>query len=76
MYTVSLIYFERALYLENKLLSLSPIPKNKRGNKCNSNHENNILGKIFDIIVLDAQYDSLSTDILQVGFIKNSSTVI
>ena len=35
-----------------------------------------ILGEIFDIIVLVAQYDSLSTDVLQFGFKKNSSTVI
>ena len=35
-----------------------------------------ILGKLFDIIVLDAQYDSLSTDVLHFGFKKNSSTVI
>ena len=66
----------------NLLLStLVPIPKNKRGNKCNSiNYRqiaiSSILGKIFHIIVLDAQYDSLSTDVLQFGFKKNSSTVI
>ena len=35
-----------------------------------------ILAKIFDIIALDAQYDSLSTDVLQFGFNKNASTVI
>ena len=35
-----------------------------------------ILGEIFDIIVLVAQYDSLSTDVLQFGFKKYSSTVI
>ena len=35
-----------------------------------------ILGKIFDIIVLDTQYDSLSNDVLQFGFKNNSSTVI
>ena len=63
------------------LSTLVPIPKNKRGNKCNSNNYrqiaiSSILGKIFDIIVLDAQYDSLSTDVLQFGFKKNSSTVI
>ena len=47
------------------LSTLVPIPKNKRGNNniCNSNHYrqiaiSSILGKIFDIIVLDAQYDS------------------
>ena len=39
------------------------------GNSC-------ILGKIFDIIVLAAQCDSLCTDVLQFGFKKNSSTII
>ena len=63
------------------LSTLVPIPKNKRGYKCNSNNNrhigiSSILGKIFDIILLDALYDSLSTDVLQVGFKKNSSTVI
>ena len=46
------------------LFSLVPIPKNKRDTKFNSNNYrqiaiSSILGKIFDIIVLDAQYDSL-----------------
>ena len=63
------------------LSTLVPIPKNKRGNKCNSNNYrqiaiSSILEKIFDTIVVDAQYDSLSTDVLQFGFKKNSSTVI
>ena len=45
-------------------------------NKCNSNNYrqisiSSILGKIFDIIVLNAQYDSLSTDVLQFGLKKN-----
>ena len=44
--------------------TLVPIPKSKRGNNCNSNNYrqisiSSILGKIFDIIVLNAQYISL-----------------
>ena len=63
------------------LYTLVPIPKSKRGNKCNSNNYrqiaiSSILGNIFDSIVLDAQYDSLTSDILQFGFKKNSSTVM
>ena len=51
-----------------KHLITVPNPKNERGNNCNSNNYkqiaiSSILGKIFDIIVLDAQYDSLSTDV-------------
>ena len=43
--------------------TLVPIHKHKRGNKCNSNHYkqmviSSILGKIFDIIVLEVQYES------------------
>ena len=49
-----------------------PIPKNKRGNKCDSNNYR----KIFDIIIFDKQQMSLETDVLQLGFKKNSSTVI
>ena len=66
---------------EGLLLStLVPIPKNKRGNKCDSNNYRQIAisslyGKLFDIIVLDKQHQSLSTDILQFGFKKNSSTI-
>ena len=54
----------------DSLLSiLVPIPKNKKDNKCNSNNYrqiaiSSILWKIFDIIVLDVQYDSLSIDVL------------
>ena len=56
--------------------TIVPIPKNKRGNKCNFNNYrqiaiNSILGKIFNIIVFDAQYDSLSTDVLQFSFKRN-----
>ena len=62
------------------LSTLVPIPKNNRVNKCSSNNYRQIaisiiLGKIFDIIVLDAQYDSLSTDVLQFS-LKKSSAVI
>ena len=50
-----------------------PIPKNKRGNKCDSNNYRQIaisslLGKIFDTIILDKQKMSLETDVLQFGF--------
>ena len=58
-----------------------PIPKNKRGNKCDSNNYRQIatsrlLGKIFDTIILDKQKMSLETDVLQYGLKKTSSTVI
>ena len=58
-----------------------PIPKNKRGNKCDSNNYRQIaisslLGKIFDTIILDKQQMSLETYVLQFGFKKNSSTVM
>ena len=63
------------------LSMLVPIPKNKRGNCCNSDNYrqiaiSSILGKLFDIIVLEEQEDSLCTDILQFGFKKQSSTVL
>ena len=63
------------------LSTLVPIPKNKRGNKCDSNNYRQIpisslLGKLFDLIILEEQYNSLSTDILQFGFKKKSSTVL
>ena len=63
------------------LSTLVPIPKNKRGNRCNSDNYrqiaiSSILGKLFDIIVLEEQEDSLCTDILQFGFKKQSSTVL
>ena len=63
------------------LSTLVSIPKNKRGNKCDSNNYRQIaiislLGKIFDTIILDKQKMSLETDVLQFGFKKNSSTVI
>ena len=63
------------------LSTLVPIPKNKRGDTCDSNNYRQIaisslLGKLFDTIVLEEQHTSLSTDILQFGFKKNTSTVI
>ena len=63
------------------LSKLVPIPKNKRGNKCDSNNYRQIaisslLCKVFDIIILDSQSKSLGTDVLQFGFKKSSSTVI
>ena len=78
---ISILFTSMLIHGDLLLSTLVPIPKNKRGNKCNSNNYrqiaiSSILGKIFDIIVLDAQCDSLSTDVLQFGFNKNSSTVI
>ena len=63
------------------LSTLVPIPKNKRVNRCNSDNYrqitiSSILGKLFDIIVLEEQEDSLFTDMLQFGFKKQSSTVL
>ena len=61
--------------------SLVPIPKNKRGNKCDSDNYRQIaisslMGKLFDSIVLEEQQDSLFTDLLQFGFKKTTSTVV
>ena len=61
--------------------SLVSIPKNKRGNKCDSENYRQIaisslMGKLFDSIVLEEQQDSLFTDLLQFGFKKKSSTVV
>ena len=54
----------RALLLSTRV----PIPKTKRGIKCNANMYSEktigiILVKIFDIIVLVAHYDSLLTNV-------------
>ena len=53
----------------------------QRGNTCDSNNYGQIaisslLGKVFDTIILDKLQMSLETDILQLGFKNNSSTVI
>ena len=63
------------------LSTLVPIPKNKRGNCCNSDNYrqmaiNSILGKLFDIIVLKEQEDTLCTDILQFGFKKVFNSIM
>ena len=55
------------------LSTLVPIPKNKRGNKSDSKNYRQIvisslLGKLFDIIVLEEQHHSLITDELQFDF--------
>ena len=52
---------------------LVPIPKNWRGNKCDSDNYRQIaisslMGKLFDSIVLEEQQDSLFTDLPQFGF--------
>ena len=49
------------------------IPKNKRGNKCDSNNYRQIaisslLRIIFDTIILDKQQMSLETEVLQFSF--------
>ena len=63
------------------LSTLVLISKNKRGNRCNPDNYrqieiSSILGKLFDIIVLEEQEDSLCTDTLQFGFKKQSATVL
>ena len=63
------------------LSTLVPIPKNKRGNKSDSNNYRQIaisslLGKLFEIIILEEQHHGLITDELQFGFKKNASTVL
>ena len=63
-----------ATYVIGIMSSLVPIPKNKRGNKCDSdnyrqiNAISSLMGKLFDSIVLEEQQDSLFTDLLQFGF--------
>ena len=63
------------------IFSLVPIPKNKRGNKCDSENYRQIaisspMGKLFDSIVLEEHQDSLFTDLLQFGYKKKAFTVI
>ena len=65
-----------ARYVIGIMSSLVPIPKNKRGNKCDSDNYRQIaisslMGKLFDSIVLEEQQYSLFTDLLQFGFKKN-----
>ena len=55
--------------------SLVPIPKNKRSSKCDSDNYRQIvisslMGKLFDIIVLEEQQNSLFTNLLQFIFKK------
>ena len=62
------------------LSTLVPIPKNKRGNKTDSNNYratalSSLLGKLFDLIVLSEQAPCLKTDNLQFDFKKCFSTV-
>ena len=61
--------------------SLVPIPKYKRGNKCDSDNYRQIalsrlMGKLFDSIILEEQQDSLFTDLLQFGSKKKASSVV
>ena len=60
------------------LSTLVPIPKNKRGNRCNSDNYrqiaiSSILGKLFDIIVLEEQEDSLCTDPISYSLVLRNS---
>ena len=62
------------------LSKLVPIPKNKRGNKCDLNNYrqvviSSLLCKVFDIIILDSQSKSLGADVSQFGFKKSSSII-
>ena len=62
------------------LSTMVPVPKNKRGNKSDSNNYraiaiSSILGKLFDSIIIKEQHESLITDDLQFGFKENSSTI-
>ena len=57
------------------LSTLVHLSKNKRGNKSDSNNFrqiaiSNLLGKLFDIVILEEQHHGL-----QFGFKKNASTV-
>ena len=57
------------------LSTIVPIPKDKRGNRCNSaNYGAIALGslfcKMFDKIVLDKHYDNLMSNKLQFGYKK------
>ena len=59
------------------LSTLVPIPKNKRGNKTDSNNYraiaiSSLLGKLFDLIVLSEHGSSLETVNMQFGFLKQS----
>ena len=63
------------------LTVIVPIPKNKRANRCDaSNYRaisiSSLLGKILDNIIFEDQYTYLSTDVLQFGYKRCSSTTI
>ena len=63
------------------LSTMVPIPKNKRASKCDSNNYraiaiSSILGKILDLIIIEEQHNSLTTDVLQFGYKANSSTIV
>lgn len=62
------------------LSTMVPVPKNKRGDKSDSNNYraiaiSSILGKLFDYIIIHDQCHSLLTDDLQFGFKECSSTI-
>ena len=61
------------------LSTVTPIPKNKNKSLCNSNNYrgialSNILGKLFDIILLKNNEELFNTSELQFGFKSNHST--
>ena len=61
------------------LATMVPIPKNKRKSLCDSDNYrsialSSILGKVFDLIVLDKEQAKLVTSDLQFGFKDKSST--
>ena len=58
-----------------------PIPKNKRANKCDSSNYRaiaigSLLGYFLDNVIFEDQYTYLSTDVLQFGYKRCSSTTI
>ena len=58
-----------------------PIPKNKRANKCDSSNYramaiSSLLGIFLDNVIFEDQYTYLSTDVLQFGYKRCSSTTI
>ena len=60
---------------------IAPIPKNKRANECDSSNYraiaiSSLLGKNSDNIIFEDQYTYLSTDVLQFGYKRCSSTTI
>ena len=58
-----------------------PLPKNSRLDLKNSNNYraislSSVFGKVFDKIIIEKQFEQLSTSGLQFGYKRNSSTVM